>query len=221
MLLAAALFILPAIGGYALLREQPGLAPSLIPDVMLERAEAGRVRGAEGSGYVELSADRRPVMATSIIANNVRVAVACFASGVALGVGSLLLLAMNGLQLGAVSGHFANLGVLGYLWTFVMGHGVLELFAIWVAGAAGFLLGRAVIVPGDYSRRDALVLAARRALPMVGAAVVLLLIAGLIEGLISASTATSTTRLLVSGGSAVFLVAYLLFGAMAGRRAAG
>ena len=217
--LAAALFILPAIGGYALLREQPGLAPSLIPDVMLERAEAGRVRGAEGSGYVELSADRRPVMATSIIANNVRVAVACFASGVALGVGSLLLLAMNGLQLGAVSGHFANLGVLGYLWTFVMGHGVLELFAIWVAGAAGFLLGRAVIVPGDYSRRDALVLAARRALPMVGAAVVLLLIAGLIEGLISASTATLTTRLLVTGGSAVFLVAYLLFGAMAGRRA--
>jgi uncharacterized membrane protein SpoIIM required for sporulation len=186
---------------------------------MLERAEAGRVRGAEGSGYVELSADRRPVMATSIIANNVRVAVACFASGVALGVGSLLLLAMNGLQLGAVSGHFANLGVLGYLWTFVMGHGVLELFAIWVAGAAGFLLGRAVIVPGDYSRRDALVLAARRALPMVGAAVVLLLIAGLIEGLISASTATLTTRLLVTGGSAVFLVAYLLFGAMAGRRA--
>lgn len=218
--LAAALFILPGVGGYALLREQPGLAPSLIPDVMLERAEAGRTRGVEGSGYVELSAERRPVAATSIIANNVRVAVTCFASGIVVGVGSLLLLAMNGLQLGAVSGHFANLGVLPYLWTFVMGHGVLELFAIWVAGAAGFLLGRAVIVPGDYSRRDALVLASRRALPMVGAAVVLLLIAGLIEGLISASTATLTTRWLVSGGSAVFLAAYLLFGAMSARRAA-
>lgn len=218
--LAAALFILPGLGGYALLREQPGLAPSLIPDVMLERAEAGRTRGVEGSGYVELSAERRPVAATSIIANNVRVAVTCFASGIVVGVGSLLLLAMNGLQLGAISGHFANLGVLPYLWTFVMGHGVLELFAIWVAGAAGFLLGRAVIVPGDYSRRDALVLASRRALPMVGAAVVLLLIAGLIEGLISASTATLTTRWLVSGGSALFLAAYLLFGAMAGRRAA-
>lgn len=218
--LAAALFILPGLGGYALLREQPGLAPSLIADVMLERAEAGVTRGAAGEGYVEASASQRPVMATSIIANNVRVAVSCFASGIVVGIGSLLLLAMNGLQLGAVSGHFANLGVLPYLWTFVMGHGVLELFAIWVAGAAGFLLGRSVIVPGDYSRRDAVVLASRRALPMVGAAVVLLLIAGLIEGLISASTATLATRWLVSGGSALFLAAYLLFGTLTARRAA-
>lgn len=220
VLLAATLFIVPAVAGYALLREQPSLAPSLIPDVMLERAEAGRTRGPAGSGYVEVSRERRPVMATSIIANNVRVAIMCFASGIAVGIGSLVVLAMNGLQLGAVSGHFANLGVLGYLWTFVMGHGVLELFAIWVSGAAGFLLGRALIVPGDYSRRDALVIASRRALPMVAAAVVLLLIAGLIEGLISASTATLAQRLMVSGSSALFLVAYLLFGAMAQRRSA-
>ncbi len=217
VLLAAALFILPGVAGYALLREQPGLAPSLIPDVMLERAEAGQHRGPAGSGYVEMGADQRPVMATSIIANNVRVAALCFASGIVLGVGSLLLLAMNGLQLGAISGHYANLGVLGYLWSFVLGHGVLELFAIWVAGAAGFLLGRAVIVPGDYSRRDALVLASRCALPMVGAAVVLLLVAGLIEGLISASTATLTTRWLVSGGSAVLLATYLAAGAWSAR----
>ncbi|MBP9897134.1 MAG: stage II sporulation protein M [Gemmatimonadales bacterium] len=221
VLLAAALFIVPGVGGYALLREQPGLAPSLIPDVMLERAEAGQSRGPAGSGYVEVSAEKRPVMATSIIANNVRVAVACFASGVVFGVGSLLLLAFNGLQLGAVSGHFANLGVLGYLWSFVMGHGVLELFAIWVAGAAGFLLGRAVIVPGDYSRRDALVLASQRALPMVATAVVLLIVAGLIEGLISASTATLRARLLVSGGSALFLAIYLLVGWVASRRMVG
>lgn len=218
VLLAAMLFILPGLAGYALLREQPGLAPSLIPDVMLERAEAGQQRGGAGRGYVEVTAEKRPVMATSIIANNVRVAVACFASGVAFGVGSLVLLAFNGLQLGAVSGHFANLGVLGYLWSFVVGHGVLELFAIWVAGAAGFLLGRALIVPGDYSRRDALVLAAQRALPMVGAAVILLIFAGLIEGLISASTATISSRLLVSGGSALFLAAYLVAGWAASRR---
>jgi uncharacterized membrane protein SpoIIM required for sporulation/uncharacterized RDD family membrane protein YckC len=220
VVLAAALFILPAAGGYALLREQPGLAASLIPDVMLERAEAGQQRGPAGSGYVEMRADQRPVMATSIIANNVRVAVMCFASGIALGVGSLLVIAMNGLQLGAISGHFANLGVLGYLWSFVMGHGVLELFAIWVSGAAGFLLGRSVIAPGEYSRRDALVLASRRALPMVGAAVVMLLIAGLIEGLISASTATLGTRWLVTGGSALALAVYLGFGAMVRARVA-
>ena len=94
------------------------------------------------------SRDERPLAASGIIVNNIRVAFLCFAGGIALGVGSLLLLAFNGLSIGAVSGHFANTGLLGYLWTFVIGHGLLELFAIWVAGAAGFLLGKALFLPG-------------------------------------------------------------------------
>ena len=73
----------------------------------------------------------------------------------------------------------------------------------------------------DASRRDALVLASRRALPMVAAAVVLLIVAGLIEGLISASTAMLTTRLAVSSGSALFLAIYLSVGWVASRRMVG
>ena len=61
-------------------------------------------------------------------------AIACFAGGVFLGVGSLVLLAYNGLAIGAFAGHFANVGLLEYLLTFILGHGALELFAIWVAG---------------------------------------------------------------------------------------
>src|SRR6185503_4010874 len=122
----------------------------------------------------------RPLMATSIIANNVTVAFYCFAGGIFFGVGSLAMLALNGLQIGSSTGHFANLGLFGYLWTFIAGHGLLELFAIWVAGAAGLLLGRAVIAPGDLTRRDALVVNGRLAMALIGATVVLLLIAGLV-----------------------------------------
>ena len=100
-------------------------------------------------------------------------------------------------------------------------HELNEVKAGKVPGLAGFLLGRAVIVPGDYSRRDALVLASQRALPMVATAVVLLIVAGLIEGLISASTATLTTRLAVSSGSALFLAIYLSVGWVASRRMVG
>ena len=82
------------------------------------------------------------------------------------------MLALNGLSIGAASGHFANAGLLGYLWTFVIGHGLLELFAIWVAGAAGFMLGNALILPGDLPRRDAIVLAGRLAMRLLGAVVV-------------------------------------------------
>lgn len=213
VLLAFLVFILPAGGGFALLREKPALAPEVLPDVMLERAEAGAARQTARQGYVETEAGERPLVASSIIGNNIQVAFSCFAGGIAFGVGSLVLLAFNGLELGAISGHFANVGLLGYLWTFVIGHGILELFAIWVAGAAGFLLGRALIAPGDLPRRDALVLAGRRAMRMLGAVIVLLGVAGSIEGFVSSGMWTLSTRLLISGGSVAFLVLYLLNGA--------
>lgn len=219
VLLAFLVFILPAAGGFALLREKPQLAPELLPDVMLERAEAGVARKAGGLGFVQTDAGIRPLMASSIIANNIRVAFACFAGGIVFGVGSLILLAFNGLEIGAASGHFANAGLLGYLWTFVIGHGVLELFAIWVAGAAGFLLGRALIAPGDLPRRDAVVLAGRQAIRLIGAVIVLLLVAGTIEGFVSSSELPVPVRLGVSAGSVVFLILYLANGVQSARRA--
>jgi uncharacterized membrane protein SpoIIM required for sporulation len=180
---------------------------------MLERAEAGRQRQAEGLGYYEADASDRPVIATAIISNNVRVAFNCFAGGAFFGVGSLLALGYNGLVLGATAGHFANAGILGYLFAFILGHGVLELFAISVSGAAGFLLGLALLAPGDLTRSEALVLRGRVAVRMVGFVVVLLIVAGLIEGLASASGASFTFRAAISAGSAVFLLLYLLNGA--------
>jgi uncharacterized membrane protein SpoIIM required for sporulation/uncharacterized RDD family membrane protein YckC len=213
VILAFVIFILPALVGFTLIREHPELAPQLLPDAMLERAEAGAARTEAGQGYFVAEVADRPVVAVSIITNNLKVAMMAFGSGILFGVGSLVVLAFNGLLLGAFSGAFANLGMLGYLWTFVLGHGVLELFAIWVAGAAGFLLGGALFRPGEYSRSDALVLAGRVAVRLVAAAAVLLLVAGLIEGFISATNWPLAARASVSVGSAMLLVAYLGMGA--------
>jgi uncharacterized membrane protein SpoIIM required for sporulation/uncharacterized RDD family membrane protein YckC len=212
VLLAFAVFIAPGVAGYALLRERPALAQEVIPQSMLERAEAGTERVKTGDGYVELDARSRPMMASRIMTNNIKVAFFCFAGGVFAGVGSLALLAFNGLSFGTISGHFANVGLLGYLYTFVIGHGVIELFAIWVAGAAGFLLGKAVIMPGDLSRSDALALAGRLAMRMVTAVILLLIVAGLIEGFVSAGSGPLEYRLAISGGSVVLLLAYLANG---------
>jgi uncharacterized membrane protein SpoIIM required for sporulation len=212
VLLAAAVFILPGAAGYAVMREAPPLAMEVLPDALLERAAAGAERNAQGLGYFEAPPGERPVVASSIITNNVGVAFRCFAGGIFAGVGSLVLLAFNGLMIGAASGHFANNGLLGYLWTFVAGHGLLELFAIWVAGAAGFLLGRSLIAPGDLSRSDALVASGRIGLRLVVAATLMLLVAGGIEGFISASGLPLAVRVGASAGSAFLLVAYLLLG---------
>ncbi len=212
VLLAMLSFSIPALAGYATIRERPALAAEVLPAVMLSRAENGREELAAGRGYARTDAGNRTMVAAFIITNNLGVAFACFASGVVLGVGSLISLAFNGVEMGAVSAHFQNYGLLGYLWTFVAGHGVLELFAIWCAGGAGFLLGMAVLRPGAYSRRDALVINGRLAMRLVGASVVLLLVAGTIEGFLSTSGASTRVKVAVSVSSALLLAAYLANG---------
>jgi uncharacterized membrane protein SpoIIM required for sporulation/uncharacterized RDD family membrane protein YckC len=215
VLVAFLTFIVPAAAGFMVLHDRPALAAELLPDVMLRRAEAGAARKAAGRGYVDVAAEDRPLMASGIIMNNVRVAIACFAGGIFLGVGSLVLLAYNGLAIGAFAGHFANVGLLDYLLTFILGHGGLELFAIWVSGAAGFLLGRSVVAPGPLSRADALVLSGRRAVRMLGATALLLVVAGLIEGFVSAGGYDLGVRLAASATSLGLLAAYLLNGVRA------
>jgi uncharacterized membrane protein SpoIIM required for sporulation len=167
---------------------------------------------AEGRKYVSVDWSGRPLAASFIITNNIRVAIACFAGGIFLGVGSLVLLAYNGLAMGTFAGHFANQGLLGYLMEFIVGHGVLELFAIWVSGAAGFLLGKSIVAPGDRSRTDALVASGRVAVRMMGAVAVLLVIAGSIEGFLSVGGEGIAVRAAVSGASAAFLAGYLAQG---------
>ena len=219
VLVACLAFALPAAAGFTVMRDRPALAAEVLPDVMLSRAAAGADRRAAGQRYVDVSSEDRPLMASGIISNNVRVAIACFAGGTFLGIGSLVLLGFNGLLIGASAGHFANVGLLAYLLEFILGHGLLELFAIWVAGGAGFLLGRTVVAPGELSRADALVLSGRTAVRMLGGAATLLVVAGLIEGFVSASAGDWWVRFGASAASLGFLVVYLLNGR--GRTAGG
>ncbi|MEO8295454.1 MAG: stage II sporulation protein M [Gemmatimonadota bacterium] len=220
VLLATIAFAIPGMAGYLLLRDRPELAQEVLPDGMLRRAEAGAERMAQGKGYYIARPEEQPGAATFIIGNNVRVAFFCFAGGALLGVGSLVLLAFNGLSLGTTFGHFANLGLFGYIGTFVVGHGILEMFAICVSGAAGFLLGMSMIAPGNLRRSEALVVNGRVAIRMIGAVVVMLTLAGTIEGLVSTGTEGLPYRLALSAASLAALTLYLFNGATYLRAAA-
>ena len=59
------------------------------------------------------------------------------ALGVTAGIGTLLLLLLNGVSLGGVFGLYASKGILSLLLAFVAPHGVLELSAICIAGGGG------------------------------------------------------------------------------------
>jgi len=208
--LAAGLLFGPAAIAYTAVVRDPGVARVFIPTAMLDRAEDGVRRAKTGRGYISDPELFRPVMATSIIANNVQVTFAAFAMGIAFGIGTVIVLVTNGVSLGGVFGLYASKGIASLLVKFVAPHGVLELSAICIAGGAGFLLAAGLLVPGSRPRSEALRENARRAIRLVAASTVLLLIAGTLEGFVSPiETWPLAWKLAVSASTAVFLVIYL------------
>ncbi len=209
---AFVLFAVPTIIGYGVLRAQPARAEELVPPVLVSRAEQAAEHQARGVGYAESPKEDLPVIASAIISNNVLIAFWAFAGGILLGLPTVWVLVKNGLALGMGFGVFVNHHAGGYLATFIAGHGVLELTAIFIAGGAGFRVAGALLVPGDRTRRDAVVLEGRIAARMIGAVVCLLALAGTIEGLLSASDAAPAYKFAVSGASAVLLACYFASG---------
>ena len=211
--LAAALLFGPAVIAHVAVVRNPQVARVFIPSGMLERAEDGVRRAREGRGYITDPELFRPVMATGIITNNVQVSFGAFATGIGFGIGTVLILVTNGVSLGGVMGLYASKGIASLLIKFVAPHGVLELTAICIAGAAGFLLAAGLLIPGDRPRSVALRENARRAIKLIGASTVLLLVAGTLEGFVSPiETWPLSWKLAVSGATVVFMVAYLLGG---------
>jgi uncharacterized membrane protein SpoIIM required for sporulation len=202
------LFVAPAAIGYGLIRGHPELQDELVPAGLVSRAREAAANQARGIGYAESPKEQLPFIASMIISNNVGIAFKAFVGGFLGGVLTVLVLVYNGLMLGSVFGVFVNYHAGGYLATFVAGHGVLELTAIFIAGGAGFRLAGALLTPGDRTRRDALVVEGRIAARMIGAVVTLLAIAGTIEGLLSASDAPAEYKYLTSALSVVFLLIY-------------
>lgn len=209
VLLAFLLFTLPGVVGYVMIREQPALAEEIVPPVMVIRAEQAAERQVEGRTYAQADRAERPQIAAFIITNNINVSFGVFAGGLTAGLLTAWLLFYNGIMLGLVLGLFQNYGALGYILVFVAGHGVLELTAIFISAGAGFRLAKALIAPGDRTRKDAIIVEGRIAARMIGAVVTLLAIAGTIEGLLSTSDAAAVWKYGVSAATLLLLVLYL------------
>jgi uncharacterized membrane protein SpoIIM required for sporulation len=177
---------------------------------MLDRAEQGVERARTRKGYIPDPEVFRPVMASQIIANNVQVTFAAFALGITAGLGTLLLLMLNGISLGGVFGLYQSKGIISLLLAFVAPHGVLELSAICIAGGAGLLIASGLLLPGEMTRRAALAANSRRAMRLIAASSLLLVFAGSLEGMVSPiPTWPLWLKLLVSATTLLALISYL------------
>jgi uncharacterized membrane protein SpoIIM required for sporulation/uncharacterized RDD family membrane protein YckC len=210
--LAALLLFGPAIAAYVVVVREPSVASQLLPDEMLSRAATGSEREKRGEGYVSIPEEIRPVAASSIISNNVTVTYLTFAMGLTAGIGTILLLVFNGVGIGSGVGLFASRGVAKLILAFIAPHGVLELSAICIAGGGGLLIAKGILLPDDHTRRDALVANGKRAIDLIAASTLLLLVAGTLEGLVSPRVWPLEWKLAISGVTAVIMLCYLSLG---------
>src|SRR5258708_541439 len=147
--------------------------------------------------------------ASFLMQNNIRVSFVEYALGIVGGLPTGLVLFQNGAVLGGMAGLMTNVHQHHNFWPGILPHGIVELGETCVAGAAGLSLGWALLSPGIYKRRDALVMAAREAFQIIIGGVFLLIFAGLVEAFVSHSLLPKPFKIIFGIASGIAMFAYL------------
>lgn len=158
---------------------------------------------SDGHGDGQLSA-----FSSFLFNNNAQIALFAFALGFAFGIPTAWLLVYNGVMIGSLYAVFWDKG-LGYEFTgWLAIHGVTEILAIILAGAAGFIIGGAVAFPGKRSRLASARAAGQQAATIAMGCVVMLIIAALLEGFGRQMINSDVIRYLVALGTGILWAAY-------------
>ncbi|MGI3902079.1 MAG: stage II sporulation protein M [Janthinobacterium lividum] len=209
--LAAGGFILAgAVAGYLMVRADAGWFYGFVPTGLaggrdpaasteMLREALGGAKGTEGL----------PFFAGYLFTHNAQVAILSFALGFALCLPTAFLLAYSGGSLGALMAVYAGRGLGPDFGAWLMVHGVTELLAVALAGAAGFHIGRAVASPGRLGRLDAAALAGRRAATLLAGTFIMLICAALLEGIVRQTVIETSWRYTIAGATALFWSFYL------------
>ena len=211
-LISTALMLLGAIVAGWLVLHEPEWFYAFVPSEMAggrdPAASTETLRStldsSDGSGGLS-------VFAAFLFTHNAQVAILAFALGFALCLPTGMLILYNGATLGAFVALFTSRGLGVEVGGWLLIHGVTELFAVILAGAAGFRIGWAVAFPGQRRRLDAAVEAGRTAAIVMGGVVVMLFFAGLLEGFGRQLIVHTGLRYGVAAFTALVWAAYFYF----------
>ena len=146
--------------------------------------------------------------AAQLFSHNSGIAIFAFALGFAFGIPTAVLLIYNGVYLGSFYAVFWQKGLAFELtgWLFI--HGVTELFAVILAGAAGFMIGGAVAFPGRKNRMQSMRDAGEKAAMVIIGAVIMLFLAALLEGFGRQLITSDVARYTIAGSTLVIWLSY-------------
>ncbi len=121
----------------------------------------------------------------AITMNNLFVGAKCYLFGVSGGIGTFYVLLSNSIMIGSFQYFFYGEGV---LWESVRGiwiHGSMEIFAMVVESAAGFILGASILFPRTYSRMQSFKIGFRNSFKIFVSTLPFTVAAGFLEGFIT------------------------------------
>ena len=157
------------------------------------------------------------VFATFLFTHNSKVGMLCFALGFVAGVPVIYLLFSTGLMLGGMVALYDSRGLGAEFWAWILPHGVTEIGALCLCGAAGMVIGTSIVFPGRHTRMRNLALHGREVALLAMGAVVMLFFAGMIEGFFRQMVQDVGVRWALA---AVTLVFWTVYFTMAGREKA-
>jgi len=201
-LVAFAIFMVTAIAAWSITIHDPAFAHRVLGPQMMDTIERREM-------WTHSIVTVKPLAASGIMTNNLTVAFFTFAYGITAGIGTIWMMALNGVLLGVVGAATWKAGMANQLWSFVAPHGVLELPAIFIAGGAGLEIARGMLFPGLLPRRESLAIAGGRAARLLLGTIPMLFIAGIVEGFLSPSEIAAWMKYLFAAVMFAALVAYL------------
>ncbi len=148
--------------------------------------------------------------ASYLFTHNARVGMMCFALGFIVGIPVFLLLTTTGLLLGAFWALYASRGLSMEFWAWLSPHGVTELLAVLLCSAAGLAIAQSLVFPGRQTRLRNLARRGRDAGVLVLGAVLMFLVAGLIEGIFRQTVTSIPARWALAASTAAFWIWYPL-----------
>ena len=202
--IAAAVFVTLFGGGMMAAWVRPGFAAEVVGDAALATFES---MYAERPGTGAFTAGRA-AMAGFYVFNNAGIGLRCFTGGILFGLGSLVVLAFNGIFLGTVFGHMLASTAGDHFGEFVTAHAPYELTAIVLSAAAGLRLGWSLVDTRGWGRWESLRQTAPAALGTAGLATVLFILAAYIEAFISPSTLPRSAKVAVACVSGLALAGW-------------
>ncbi|OBK72825.1 stage II sporulation protein M [Mycobacterium sp. 1274761.0] len=149
--------------------------------------------------------------ALQVWTNNSLVAAQCIAFALLLGIPIPYILFQNAANLGVIAGLMFNAGKGDILLGLLTPHGLLELTAVFLAGAAGMRLGWTAISPGDRPRGQALAEQGRAVVSVAVGLVAVLLVSGLIEAMVTPSPFPTPVRVGIGVLAEVGFLVYIIY----------